>query len=185
MRKLFATVAMVVLVPGASFASTQELDRAVIKATRFGMQPMPAADRRALVDAALAYWRSFDSRIPRNSPATQEWLSGEMNTNDTARLGRVINTPEYALYQLEQYTTCVRNLEALSGWIGGDPLTEMYGWTKVLYCYGDPNAIIHYLQLAGLSNGKYDGPFSLQHFSFFHRVVTGSLANAIEAESHR
>ncbi|MBB3525383.1 hypothetical protein [Rhizobium sp. BK456] len=36
-----------------------------------------------------------------------------------------------------------------------------------------------YLKQAGLSDGRWDGPFSIQHFGFYHDTITGSLAHGV------
>ncbi|MBV7522051.1 hypothetical protein [Ensifer sp. ENS12] len=163
--------------------STKELDIAAMQATRFGLKPMPAADRQALAEAALAYWKSFDSRIPRNSPQTLEWLRGEMNTTDGTRISKVTGSPEYAVMHLADISeNCVSLFESLTKSIAGDRLTEMYLWTKTLSCHKSPDDLLVYLQRAGLSNGRYDGEFQLQHFGFYHSTVTGHIANALISE---
>ncbi|MDX0760009.1 hypothetical protein GOD62_29340 [Sinorhizobium medicae] len=179
MKRFLAALAILVF-PTSIEASDQQLDTAVMRATHFARAPMPAADRRALAQAALAYWKSFDSRVPRNSPAVAEWLSKEMDTTDSGRIGRVASTPEYALMELaETSQECVALFQHLVNGTAGNHFTELYLWTKTLSCYKSPDSLLQYLQRAGLSNGRYDGEFSVQHFGFYHDAVTGYIANAI------
>ncbi|EUB95572.1 hypothetical protein PMI07_002060 [Rhizobium sp. CF080] len=174
------------LVPCATWASTKELDAAVTTATHYGMAPMPRPDRQALSKAGLAYWKSFESRIPRNSPAVTEWLIKELSTTDRARIARALSTPEYALRSLSE---TAENCAALFGHLVENPaapaLTELYLWTKTLGCYKSPDDLLIYLKQAGLSNGQDDGAFSLQHFGLFHQTITGHLANAIIDEGQK
>ncbi|MBB4231665.1 hypothetical protein GGD56_005543 [Rhizobium mongolense] len=79
---------------------------------------------------------------------------------------------------------CVKLFEHLNESLDGSSLRELYIWTKTLSCYKDPDDLLIYLQRAGLSNGRADGEFHMQHFSFYHDTVTGYIANAIEAEKH-
>jgi hypothetical protein len=148
---------------------------------------MTREDRRVLAEAAFEYWQSFDKRIPRNSPAVTEWLTKELSTTDSARLSRVLATPEYAMWSLAQTSeACVARFSSIATAPPNPPaLTELYLWTGTLSCYRSPNDLLTYLQQANLSNGRWDGPFSIQHFGFFHDTVTGPLANGIIEDSQK
>lgn len=180
MKRLVLVLATV-LASSPAWSSTNELDAAVIQATHYARADMPREDRRLLANAALAYWDSFDKRIPRNSPAVTEWLTKELSTTDSARLSKVLATPEFALWSLAQTSEdCVASFNLIATAAPNvSALTELYLWTRTLRCYKSPNDLLTYLKQAGLSNGRWDGPFSIQHFGFYHDTVTGSLANGV------
>ncbi|MBY3614974.1 hypothetical protein [Rhizobium bangladeshense] len=182
MRIAIVVLALCFAVPAA--ASTLELDRAVMSATHFGMTPMGVADRKALAQAGLAYWESFDSRIPRNSPTVLDWLKKEMSTTDRARISRLTATSEYALWELSETSTlCVDLFRSANALVGLGAFNELYTWTKTLGCYDSRSDLLFYLKQAGLSNGKDDGPFSLQHFGIYHKEITGIVANTLLDEA--
>ncbi|MDL2409962.1 hypothetical protein PY650_30970 [Rhizobium calliandrae] len=184
MKMLLAFVAAVVIVPSTATASTKELDTAVMQAAHFSIQPMPKAARAELATAALAYWKSFDSRIPRNAPSVDEWLNKELSSNDSVRVSRVLNAPEYALRDLAELSEeCVNSFDLIVQHPAAPVLTELYLWTKTLRCYRSSSGLLNNLQQAGLSDGRYDGPFSIQHFTVYHDTVTGYLANTIIDEA--
>jgi hypothetical protein len=113
-----------------------------------------------------------------------DWLKGEFDTNDTDRIGRVIATPEYALWTLSELSSnCVSLFDTLSRSIESNSLFELYAWTKTLSCYDSSSATLEYLRQAGLSNGRADGPFHTMHWSLYHQYVTGELANEILREN--
>ncbi|MEI1249276.1 hypothetical protein [Rhizobium aouanii] len=182
MRILIVVLAFCFAVPAA--ASTLELDKAVMSATHFGMTPMDVADRRALAQAGLAYWESFDSRIPRNSPTVMDWLKKEMNTTDSVRIHRITATSEYALWELSETSTlCVDLFRSANELVGLGAFNELYIWTKTLGCYVSRSDLLLHLKRAGLSDGKEDGLFSLQHFGIYHKEITGIVANTLLDEA--
>ncbi|NYT33937.1 hypothetical protein [Rhizobium sp. WYCCWR 11128] len=182
MRVVIVVLAFCSAIPAA--ASTLELDKAVMSATHFGMTPMGVADRKTLAQAGLAYWKSFDSRIPRNSPTVLDWLKKEMNTTDSARIHRLTATSEYALWELSETSTlCVDLFRSANELVGLGAFNELYTWTKTLGCYVSRSDLLFYLKQAGLSNGKDDGPFSLQHFGIYHKEITGVVANTLLDEA--
>ncbi|MGR9457068.1 hypothetical protein ACU8V1_13965 [Rhizobium leguminosarum] len=61
----FASIAMAIQ-PFPSYASTLELDAAVTRAALSKDRSTP--QRKALAQLMVAYWKSFDSRIPRTPP---------------------------------------------------------------------------------------------------------------------
>ena len=179
MKSIILTLALI-LVPSVGWSSTRQLDTAVLEGTHYAIEKMPKADRQVLAKLALDYWQSFDARIPRNSPQIADWVKKELSTTDTARIGRVAFGPEYALMKLvETSEDCVALFRHLVDNPEAPPLTELYLWTKTLRCYKSPNDLLTYLKRAQLSDGQWDGPFSIQHFGFYHNTVTGYLADAI------
>ncbi|GLQ53577.1 hypothetical protein GCM10010862_08360 [Devosia nitrariae] len=151
----------------------------MIRAIRFGSDEITADMRLEFARAALVYWESFDSRIPRNSPSDSEWIKGELDTTDTQRIGRAINTPQYALSQLSARSeSCVGSHRLLVDNIGGDMALELYLWLKVSYCYDGENIQSH-LQRAGLSNGRADGSFNTQGVTMARDYITGKIANSV------
>lgn len=180
MTRLVFALAMS-LASSPAWSSTKELDAAVIQATHYARAAMPREDRRSLANVGLEYWESFDKRIPRNSPAVTEWLTKELSTTDSARLSKVLATPEFALWSLAQTSEdCVARFKLIAT---APPtvsaLNELYFWTRTLSCYKSPNDLLIYLKQADLSNGRWDGPFSIQHFGFYHDTITGALANSV------
>jgi hypothetical protein len=171
------------LLPSSGWTSTKTLDRAVGTATLYALKEMPKAARQTLAKAGLAYWKSFDERIPRNSPQVEEWLKSELSTTDIDRIRRVTTGPEYALNSLAQTSKdCVTLFNMLVDNPEVPALTELYLWTKTLSCYKSPNDILLFLKTAKLSDGHLDGRFSLEHFYTYHSTITGPLANSIVAE---
>lgn len=166
-----------------AFASTVELERAVALALHLSDSgPMPPEQRRELVAASLAYWRHFDGRIPRNSPADDEWLSAELDTTDMARIVRATNSPAYALRELAFWSThCVEFFQYLSEAIGTDKTFELYLWLKATQCYSRADTG-RQLRTAGLSDGTNDGAFKMLTFSLVLSTITGKLANTIVDE---
>ena len=133
---LYLTTAIAISWTGAAQASTEELLRGLMQTMNYTSQSMPAAERRAFAVAGVAYWKSFDSRIPRNSPADDAWLDGEMNTTDSERIGRMAMSPQFSLRELVQMSeTCVQVHELLVEHIGADRATELYLWLKASHCY--------------------------------------------------
>jgi hypothetical protein len=183
---LRAVVAAAVLLtaPAQTLASTIDLESAVWSALKWGNgDQMSPADRLELARAALAYWENFDSRVPRNSPASEKWLHEEMDTTDPARIGHVVRTPEYALYSLVATSSnCADLFTKMIPTIGGDKAVELYFWLKATSCYQDEPALASYLQQAGLSNGRADGDFRMQFFESVMSAINGKLANTIISE---
>lgn len=185
MKGIILTLALLLL-PSTGWTSTKDLDTAVMRATHFAIKEMPKTERQALARSALAYWQSFDARIPRNSPQVAEWLTKELSTTDTARIGRVTSGSEYALMKLaETSEECVHLFKLLVDNPEAPALTELFLWTKTLTCYQTPDGLSTYLERAKLSDGRRDGSFSIQHFGFYHRTITGYLANAIIDEGQK
>lgn len=167
-----------------SMASTKELDMALIQSTKFAIAKISASDRAAIAEAGFNYWTSFASRLPRNSPATHEWLKAELSTSDSARLVRAANTPEYALDALlRQATECATLFQKLRDAVGKDDrFVELYFWTKTLWCYARQQDTRIHLQRAGLNKQENDDNFATMSFGFYHDTVTGYLANSIAEE---
>ncbi|HEV7305194.1 hypothetical protein [Ensifer sp.] len=164
-------------------ASTEEFEKAIIAALHLSeFQTMPAEQRKQLAETSLAYWKNFDSRIPRNSPADTAWLRRELDTTDTMRINRAVNSPAYAHEQLGALSTnCISIFESLLNAVGGAKATELYLWLKSTQCYSNTGTA-HYQLLAGLSNGRYDGAFKMQSFTMVLSTITGKLANSIIQE---
>lgn len=167
-----------------SLASTKELDQALIQSTKWAREALSVSDRAAIA-AGLQYWSSFENRLPRNSPVTDEWLKVELSTTDTARIMRAVNTPEYALNSLlRQATDCIGLFEKLKAAVGKDQFAELYLWTKTLGCYARQQDTRIYLQRAGLNKQEHDENFATMSFGFYHDTVTGYLANSIAEERY-
>ncbi|NKK41688.1 hypothetical protein [Rhizobium leguminosarum] len=136
--------------------------------------------RSAIADAVLSFWRDFDSKIPRNSPAVTEWLTKELTTTDMERINRVTSTPEYALQELSTLTDdCLSDAALLKQSIGKTTVSEMYAWMRLSGCYGNPHAIEIHLKTASLSKGLYDGPITMVHANLLHSFIAGRIANSL------
>lgn len=178
--RLATIVAAVWLAVSPAMATTEALQRQIFNTATVpqGTTAMGVAARRAFAEAALAYWKDFDRRIPRNSPSDQEWLESELGTNDSARLGRALNSPQYALWLLSRDSSdCVMLFETIVPLIGGDRLTETYYWLKTTSCWQDASDTAQYLRNAGLSNGRLDDTFKMQFFSYALSATNGAVAN--------
>lgn len=64
--------------------------------------------RTALVEAASAYCELVDQQFPRNSPAEEEWLSGEVQGGGDRPL-RALNSPEFARRATAAFTSTCRS----------------------------------------------------------------------------
>lgn len=182
-RSLSLMLAMASVVPLAAFASTADLDRVVLVSIPLTQGNLTPTERRDIAEQSLAYWKSFDSRVPRISPADRKWLEKELSTTDTKRLSRAVNTPQYALSEVEfQASNCMDLFEKLVPAVGSDKFLEMYLWLKTVSCYAKADQTGQYLQQAGLSNGNVNGPFSYLHFGILLDLITGRIANSIAAE---
>ncbi|MDQ0319691.1 hypothetical protein QO002_001829 [Pararhizobium capsulatum DSM 1112] len=172
---------MTVLVAGNGLASTFELDVAVNKATWVSKDP--PVQRKAIAQASLAYWKNFYGRIPNNSPIDDEWLANEMNSKDTERMTRAINSSQYSLDQLRKLGKyCVDVYKSIEQSVGNNKQFELYLWLKAVHCYSGASNTLADLENAGLSNGRYDGPFHMIHFGIVLPHITGDLADALESE---
>lgn len=159
------------------------MDVAVSKALKLSQDTLNSGERRDLAEVTLAYWRNFDSRIPRLSPSETKWIEEELNTQDTSRLTRVVNSKEYALWQLKNLSSnCVDLFEQLPSTVGGDKFVELYMWMKTVSCYATTHGTVQYLQLAGLGDGRYAGSFNLMHASLMLTRIYGVIANSIASE---
>lgn len=182
MNRICATLAACIWATN-SFAAPMESDRIVFQMIfqDFRDQLNPdVALRSRLADAIANFWRDFDSKIPRNSPAIAEWLTKELNTSDLARLNRVTSTEEYALMQLSASTdSCLSDSALLKQSVGQQSLMEMYAWLRMTDCYANPHATEIYLKQAKLSAGLYEGPITMVHATALHSLIAGKIANAI------
>lgn len=182
-RRWVAIHFFVILIADPAQASTADLDMAVLRSLRLPQTSITSSERRDIAQRSLAYWKSFESRVPRNSPADRQWLDEELATTDSTRLTRAVNTPQYALSQLEALSTnCAKVFEKLEAAVGTDRFEEAYLWLKTVQCVGDGSRTARYLQQAGLSDGTYDGPFSLQHFNFLLEQLSARIANSLASE---
>lgn len=73
-----------------------------------------AAKRLELVDAIGAYCQSLERAFPKNSPAENAWLQGEMG-GEPDRMMRAVESPEAARRQAEAFViSCTSNARAYS-----------------------------------------------------------------------
>ncbi|RUV02135.1 hypothetical protein EOB36_10845 [Mesorhizobium sp. M6A.T.Cr.TU.017.01.1.1] len=171
LTSFFLSISLLSAAAPSAFGSTKEIDVTVSKALRLSQDTLNPGERRELAEVALAYWRNFDSRIPRLSPSETKWIEEELNTQDTSRLTKVVNSKEYALWQLKNLSSnCVDLFEQLPSTVGGDKFVELYMWMKTVSCDATTHGTVQYLQLAGLGDGRFAGSFNLMHASLMcHR----------------
>ncbi len=97
-----------------------------------------AKARVRIAEAIQSYWNDFDTKLPRLSPSETDWLTGELNSQNSDRISRAMQSREYALWVLE--LTVDGCLEAIQQVIGAQQTeelreTEMYHWTAIVDCY--------------------------------------------------
>ena len=183
LRRLFISIVAVGLMISPSIASSEALQSRLFAAFQMNEEygGMGISGRREFAEAALAYWRDFDSRIPRNAPADEEWLRGEMDTTDMARITRALNSEQYALQMLHQRgSDCINLFESLLPQIGQDRTYELYVWLKTTSCWREVGDLGIYLRNAGLSTtGKPDDTFKMQAFSMAFATTYGRIADGV------
>lgn len=148
-----------VLMAGPSNSATKELTRALFSTIPFTEQQPSREMRRQFALAILAYWQDFDSRVPRLSPAEEEWIANEMQ-GALERMSRAMNTREFALRRLNSDTdecieTAQRLLETYE--VEARRELEMYHWIQMVNCYDGSDDIQLYLRQAGISFNDDEG----------------------------
>lgn len=147
-----------------AFASNKQLEGAVLKEIPYAESPYVSLEvREKYANVLLAYWKDFDSRVPRLSPSEADWIKQETRTSGE-RLERAINSREYALFSLSiSVGTCLSSLDNLIS-VYSDPVqaeTEMFFWLGMVKCYSNVDGMIRDLHRAELSNGRADGSFHI------------------------
>lgn len=182
--KLFSCcllVSVVLIFGNPVLASTKELNSDLAESLQLNdPENMKAAQRKALATAALAFWKNFQARIPRNSPANENWLKQEIDSNDNERLNKVASSEQFALHMLaDRAGICVDVSEQLTLSITLEKADELYLWLKATQCYSANYELLQYLENAKLSNGRADGEFHLISLGLVYRTIIGKLANGI------
>lgn len=144
--KAWLLVTLLVVSPGTASAFTSlEIARRVYSSVTFGEIYIDAAQRKVMALAVQEYWADFDKKLPRLSPAETKWVEGELDTTESSRLSRIINTKEYQLWSLARTVdNCNASVLRLIG-SQDDPAlaqTEMFNWLKVANCYRDSNGSV-------------------------------------------
>lgn len=145
--KAWLLVALLVSLPGNAGAFSRiELASRVYSSVTLGEIYLDAARRKTMALAIQEYWADFDSKLPRLSPDELRWVEGELNTTESSRLERIINTKQYNLWSLAGTVDSCK--EAASRLIGSqnDPAlasSEMFNWLKVANCYRNSNSSTH------------------------------------------
>ena len=112
MKKLFLAGCALLVLAGTTAASTHDLDVQMNMSTTGPVPDDSKAARIKLASRALVYWKSFDDRIPRNSPAENEWLDRELKSKETSRVTKALNSPEIAIRNLTvRSDSCVKIFE--------------------------------------------------------------------------
>jgi hypothetical protein len=176
--KFIASIFFVAIVQPVA-ASTVALDDAVRHAMHLeDLAIASLAQRKELANSLLAYWQSFEERIPRNSPETSAWLKAELSSSDNQRLNRVASSPEYALSQLLGIAeNCKEISSSLVATVGLTKTKELYLWLKFTQCYSVD--ISTSLDQAKLSEGESDTSFITKSFGLLRHVITGKIANSV------
>ena len=64
--------------------------------------------RREMAEATRAHCRDLSTKLPRNTPE-DDWVSGEMNSLDAARMTRVQDSVEFSRWSLTRFVSeCVK-----------------------------------------------------------------------------
>jgi hypothetical protein len=144
--KAWLLVTLLVVSSGAASAFTSvDIAGRVYSSVTFGEIYIDAAQRKVMALAIQEYWADFDKKLPRLSPAEQKWVEGELDTTESSRLSRIINTKEYQLWSLARTVdNCNASVLRLIG-SQDDPAlasSEMFNWLKVANCYRDSNGSV-------------------------------------------
>ncbi len=175
----------VAFMANAAGSTPLELESAILQSFPFDEKVPTLEQREKMVRAVLAYWVDFDQRVPRLSPTEDEWLKAELSTTGE-RLTRAINSNEYALWRLALHAdACIESSNAiLDSQLSPEKKDgEMFYWVKLINCYDDTESLVVYLQTAGLSNGKYDGPVSLSGSGLILNRIVNQVIPAAMAET--
>ncbi|GHC48165.1 hypothetical protein [Neogemmobacter tilapiae] len=167
-------------------ASTKELESAIYQVIPFNEEPYVSLDmRKAYVIALLAYWNSFDSRVPRLSPSENDWIKQELGAQGE-RLNGAINSREYALFSLSlDIDSCVSTLKKLNEAYADSVKaeTEMFLWLGMVKCYGRIDKMMIDLRRAELSDGRYDGAFYTIGSSLIMNVLLDKVIPSAMADT--
>jgi len=72
------------------------------------------AARANMAQLYLTYCSTMVERIPTNTPAEEEWVARESRTNDIKKIGRLVQTNEFARSRLHStFSDCLSNVTAL------------------------------------------------------------------------
>lgn len=170
---------------GRSEASTEELDMAAVRAIPFGTLYASIEDRRKLATAILAYWENFNGRLPRLSPVEEAWLQTEIGA-ESERIERAINSKEYALWSIAlRVDGCLTNVRAVLRTEDSEVerSSEMLYWNNLTNCYADTDDLNDQLLKAGLSNGRYDGPFHIVGLTMLRSTITNTAVPSAMADT--
>lgn len=150
--------------PPSAQASTLELAAAVNGTMQPSNQRLGPEGRLATARAFLAYWQSFSSRLPRLSPAELALVNDEKGSGDGDRVAAILNRREGALWVLATTAdACTAIYSALVQ--PGNGQSDTHLWVQSLNCYIVGPDLARYLQISGLSNGRYDGPVNVAWFA--------------------
>ena len=158
-------------------ASTLKLAAEVQKLMPSNDRPVSDTKFKELSTAIWAYWESYASRIPRNSPAELKWLNAELNSHDNARIGAILNRREYALFLLLNLANeCRQTSNAIAFEFSADKAWYMLQWVKMLNCFVDGDMQMNKLKRAELvKDTSYGGDFHIGLFG----VWTNNIINYV------
>lgn len=176
-----------IAVAGSSLSGTKELTQAVYLAIPYFEQQPDIKMRQQFASAILDYWKDFDTRVPRLSPAEQEWIVNELSGSGD-RLQRAINSREFALRSLNGHADqCIETaqmvLETYEVELRRE--LEMYHWLQMVNCYDGSNDIQIYLRQAGIPFND-DAGLNLQvpnAVSIIQKAIVNKAASMAMAET--
>jgi hypothetical protein len=178
-----STILLICLGSSADAYTDIDSARRAFQAVPFSTFYASRAQRVVMAEALRDYWADFDNRLSRLSPKELEWISGEMNTTDSVRLGRLMQMKEFDLWTLANLADqCTAATDNLLNAINTEALheTEMFHWTKVANCYHESDgSIFRHLQGAGLDDkGDADDGHTLDHL-MLSRILNVIIPSAM------
>jgi hypothetical protein len=135
--------------------------------------------RKGFAAALLNYCRAVYGALPTNTPSEAEWVQREMNTSDSNRLKRAINSVEYARMTLTNtFSQCVDTLVRVE-YFQGQSYTRMETqmWLSLSLSLNQSDSLTTYARTADVDSEKL-GIVWLGVFR--ERVIRAGMAAAYE-----
>lgn len=185
MRVFIAIVLSCVFYNLSAHASNKSLEAKVLQPIGWLEMIATSAQRSETAAAIKGYWEDFSSRVPRLSPAEEAWLNTELAQTEN-RMNRALESREFALsFVIRHVESCLENtsgiLDAINHNISSE--LEMFFWVKLLNCYNEIDDVRIYLHRAGLSDGRWDGPFYFQGAPLIRSRITNIIIPSAMAET--
>lgn len=144
---------------GAASAATKELTKSLFAAIPWNENAPDVEARRRFADAIEAYWKNFNSRVPRLSPNERERIEAEMSAQD-GRLERALNSKEFAIWSINRHADlCLEIIHSVVNSFESEQSQqlEMFYWLKMVNCYDGTNDLTLYLDRAGIPYNDDEG----------------------------